>query len=313
MFWLTVRQHRTQLVVTAGLLVAFGLLLLGNAVAANRAVAGLSGEALDQALAAHVGDVRSLVGWMCVAPALIGMFWGVPVLARELERGTYVPAWTQSVSRSRWVVWKLAVLAAAATLYGLALGAMVGAWLNGFAGTPFGDGFADYGIFACSGVAVAGWWLFGFILGVTAGALFRRTLRAMGVTLVVFIVALLGMFALREHYAAPDRFVPPADPETVLDTEQGLAIDRGLPVEQTCLDAAGNETYLSGSPQFLDYVDTPPACPNGIRMVTYYQPIERYWRFQWTEAAILLAAAALLAGVLYRRVARHPLATADQS
>jgi ABC-type transport system involved in multi-copper enzyme maturation permease subunit len=34
-------------------------------------------------------------------PALLGMFWGAPLIARELESGTYRLAWTQSVTRRR--------------------------------------------------------------------------------------------------------------------------------------------------------------------------------------------------------------------
>ncbi len=44
-----------------------------------------------------------------VAPVL-GIFWGAPLLTRELETGTYRMAWTQSVSRSRWLITKLAVV-----------------------------------------------------------------------------------------------------------------------------------------------------------------------------------------------------------
>jgi ABC-type transport system involved in multi-copper enzyme maturation permease subunit len=42
-----------------------------------------------------------------ITPALIGIFWGAPLLARELESGTYRLARTQSVTRSRWLVTKL--------------------------------------------------------------------------------------------------------------------------------------------------------------------------------------------------------------
>jgi ABC-type multidrug transport system ATPase subunit len=33
-------------------------------------------------------------------PVLIGMFWGAPLVARELETGTFRLAWTQSVTRT---------------------------------------------------------------------------------------------------------------------------------------------------------------------------------------------------------------------
>ena len=46
---------------------------------------------------------------MLVAPAVIGMFWGAPLVARELEAGTHRLIWNQSVTRTRWLVTKVRV------------------------------------------------------------------------------------------------------------------------------------------------------------------------------------------------------------
>src|SRR5262249_24313150 len=51
---------------------------------------------------------------MFLAPAVIGMFWGAPLIARELEDRTYRLAWTQSVTRTRWLAVKLGLLGLAA-------------------------------------------------------------------------------------------------------------------------------------------------------------------------------------------------------
>src|SRR5260370_14860711 len=51
-------------------------------------------------------------GYLLLAvPALIGMFVGAPVLARELETGTFRYAWTQGFGRWRWTRAKLLMLA----------------------------------------------------------------------------------------------------------------------------------------------------------------------------------------------------------
>jgi len=39
-------------------------------------------------------------------PALLGIFWGAPLIARELETGTCRLAWNQSVTRTRWLTVK---------------------------------------------------------------------------------------------------------------------------------------------------------------------------------------------------------------
>jgi hypothetical protein len=64
MFWLTIRQHRMQLVATAGMIVAIGVGLLVHAVATSNAMAGLSGGALDQLLDDRVGEVYRLLTWL---------------------------------------------------------------------------------------------------------------------------------------------------------------------------------------------------------------------------------------------------------
>jgi len=45
-----------------------------------------------------------------VVPALLGIFWGAPLVANELETGTYRLAWTQSVTRKRWLAAKLGLV-----------------------------------------------------------------------------------------------------------------------------------------------------------------------------------------------------------
>ena len=45
--------------------------------------------------------------------AIIGAMIGAPLVAREVEQRTQLAAWTQSVSRRRWYITKIAVLTAA--------------------------------------------------------------------------------------------------------------------------------------------------------------------------------------------------------
>lgn len=303
MFWLTVRQHRTQLFVTAAILAAVGVVLLVHAVVTRNAMAGLSGPALDQLLRERVAPLHDLVTWLPAAPILVALFWGAPLLAREVEQGTHVLAWTQSVTRRRWISVKLAWLAAAATLYGLALGAMVNAWLGAFAGTDYAQRFSDLGIFAVSGVAAAGWWLFAFMVGVACGALSRRLLTAMAVTLAVFLLVLFGVFTLRESYATPERVVTPVQMPLPNPDGDAMIVDSGW------LAADGTEAVIGSLPGCGDRdLGTLLDClrDGGYRMATYVHPADRYWRFQWTEAAILVAASVLLAGMTYRRVTRRP-------
>lgn len=299
MIWLTFRQHRTQALVTFGLLAAFGVVLLVHGLGTVSAAEGLSGGVLDELLGRRHYLIFTLIGWLPLLPLLIGMFWGAPVLAREYERGTLLLAWTQSVTRRRWVAAKLVVLGVLVTLAGLALGAMINAWIGTFDGSQYAMRFSRAGSFMTSGVAAGGWWLFAFMLGVAGGALFRRMLPAMAATIAVFLLVLFGMVWAREDYATPDRYVAPA--ESPLDVPVGDV----LVIGSAWLDGTGTELAGGAVPTCVD-VPTFEEClaSAGYRMVTYVHQADQYWRFQWTEAGLLLAAALLLGGVGYHRVVR---------
>ncbi|WP_409490222.1 ABC transporter permease [Amycolatopsis sp. cmx-11-12] len=251
MLWLTYRQHRMQLLITAALLVAVGILLLvnGNAVATSPDPAKL------------FQDLYTYLSWLQVVPVAIGVFWGAPLVAAEYERGTTKLAWTQSISRFRWLGVKLGFLAVLATLGGLAFGTMMQRWVEVFptdrGDTAFTSRFDNPVLFAMTGVAPAAWWLFGFVLGTAAGALIRKALPAIAVTIAVTVGLMIGIANFRDLYAEP-KLVP-------------LGTEPAGRVLEMVTDAAGEVTALK------------------------ILPPDWYWRFQWTEAAILAGVSILLA------------------
>jgi hypothetical protein len=291
MVWLTWRQHRAQVLVTAGFLVVVGVLLFVHALGTD----GLPAEALG----ARFESVYFYLGWLPVLPLLVGLFWGAPLLARELERGTHRLAWTQSVSRRRWLAGKLGLLGLAVTLAGLALGAMISAWLTEFDGVHNADRFGDPALFGGTGVAAGAWWLFAFALGTAAGGLVRRTMPAFALTIVVFVLAMMASFQVREDYAAPVRAMADGPLPGALITGSGSVSPSGVevPGDGVVPECAseGRDTYLS--------------CVNeaGYESVLYYQPADRYWRFQWTETGLLVLVSVLLAGPVVYRVVRKPV------
>ena len=139
-----------------------------------------------------------------VIPPLIGAFVGAPVLARELETGTFRFTWTQGFGRARWTAATLAPLAVAVTVVAGAFGSLF-SWCYG----PQIDGQYVLSPLAATtfdlrGVTLAAWTLVAFAIGVLAGILIRRVVPAMFATLVAWsgLAVVTGVF-LRPHYEAP--------------------------------------------------------------------------------------------------------------
>lgn len=273
MGWLTWRQHRVQALVTAALIAGAAILLLLDWVPF---------------------DVVKALPW---APVLVGMFWGVPLLVKEYERGTNSLVWTQSVRRSRWLAVKFGALSVAVVLAGLALGAAVTAWTEG----RDGPNRLSVELFGVTGVAPAAWFLAVFALGAASGAVLRRTLPAMAVTIGVFAVLVVGAFLGRAYYA---------DPVIAVADEDGIAVPADVLMQDQLVRSPSGEWV-----NLDDAVDTclpeePMSCleKRGYGpQATSYQPADRYWRFQWTETGLLLALTVVLGGVTAHRVLRRPL------
>src|SRR3984957_8835726 len=139
---------------------------------------------------------------LLVLPALIGMFWGAPLVARELETGTFRMAWTQSVTRGRWLAVKLVLLGLASMAVTGLLSLILTWWFSPIDRIQLNP--LDPSLFGERGIAPVGYAAFAFALGATAGALLRRTIPAMAVTLVAFAGARLAV----TYYVRPYLFTP---------------------------------------------------------------------------------------------------------
>jgi hypothetical protein len=200
MTWLTWRLFRLQAVPVYALLAVLAL-----ALAVVSLPQTVPGRLIDELASGGAATTLYTVGIlsMLALPAIIGIFWGAPLVARELEAGTHRLAWSQTVSRTRWLATKLAVVGLAAIL-GTAIVTLLVTWwcapideaLN--AGQSARNGplqlpRMDPLIFPARGIAPIGYTAFAFMLGVAVGTLVRRTVPAMAITLAVFIAVQVAM------------------------------------------------------------------------------------------------------------------------
>lgn len=256
-------------------------------------------------------------------PGLIGMFWGAPLVARELETGTFRLAWTQGVTRTRWLAAKLAIAGVAAIAAGELFTFMVAWWSSPIhkanAGYTLGYTAFTSGSFH-SGVAPVGYAAFAFALGVTAGLLIRRTLPAMAVTLAIFTAVIIAFpIWVRPHLIPPVRTTSALSLASVAVT--GSTGGHLILTTNTAMGRPGawvissqvttpDGRAASSEPAGPCGTSSAQACNDYIeslhlRQTVTYQPASRYWAFQWIETAIYLALALALAGFSFRWINRH--------
>jgi ABC-type transport system involved in multi-copper enzyme maturation permease subunit len=210
MAWVTWCQDRPALIGVPALFAALAILMLVEglkihhdytALFSCHPVASSACQNLSNSFGSgdwHVGDSVNIV--LQLAPALVGAFAGVPVLARELETGTFRYAWTQGIGRERWTIGKVVLLAVV-----FAVSAGMVSQLNSWFYQPFAVQQnmtrLSAAVFDTQGIVLAAWVLVGFTLGAFFGMLFRRIIPAMIVTLAAYCgIDLLTWQYLRPHY-----------------------------------------------------------------------------------------------------------------
>jgi ABC-2 family transporter protein len=282
--------------------------------------------------------------WLSVlavaAPGLLGVFWGAPLVAGELESGSFRLAWTQDISRARWLASRLAVTGLAA----MGAAGLVSWLVTWWAGPLDRAGLDQFGSFDSRGIVPVGYAAFAFALGVLLGALLRRAVPAMAATLVVFTAVRLAFRLLaRPVLLPPATWAIPLDPATTgygssgflpwappsslqpaaphlpdawvtsiaIVNGQGDALTPGE-LARTCPDIGHGSGAPGGG---LSHAQAPPSVVNAMHdcvarlAATYhevvtYQPASRYWPLQWYELGLFLAAALLLAAACAWRVRR---------
>ncbi|WIX84853.1 transporter [Amycolatopsis sp. DG1A-15b] len=325
MTWLTWRQFRMPALSVLAGLIAISIVL------------AITGP--DLVGRTDFSDEDALFGGTILAlyllPAVIGVFWGVPMITRELESGTHSLVWNQTVTRKRWLATKLGYGVLAAMVAGGLLGWAVSWWaspIDALAATQTDRGMLSRispVVFGARGIVPIGYAAFALALGVAVGMLLKRTVAAMAVTLATLaaVLVLVPLF-VRPHLLPPQTETVAITGENITningdDTHGILQIGvRKQPgaweLANETLDPAGNV-----ADPLPDFVQTcaprPGAGPpqhgtmetcmaqlgaHGYQQRLTYQPGSRFWPLQWLELALYLAATALLTWFCFRRL-RH--------
>jgi hypothetical protein len=241
------------------------------------------------------------IEWMLVLPVLVGMFLGAPLVARELETGTYRFLWTQGITRLRWFVGVAsALILVVATVF--AIGGVFANWgldplLQAQDLTLLGSRLASPA-YDVLGILPAAFAMFATATGILVGAISRRTLAAMLLTVLIFagIRVPVALF-VRPILAAPVMAV--ADPNVT--DRLPMAVPSGsLIVDTGLVDQQGNVIRML--PSCGPTVTTDKQLQDcykqrGYRSFVTYEPPSRLDRMQLVEGGLFAAAAVALLAI----------------
>jgi hypothetical protein len=324
MLWLTWRRQRVAALIAAiGLgILAPALLITGLQVRASFQSLGVPTCVAHPELANCAEIVRAFTqpykvlispsAWFgyLLLPTLVALFVGAPLLAGEFEHDTHRLVWTQSLTRMRYLAATVGLVLLTCLLLSAILTALLTWWLG-----PFNQlyGRFDLPFFDFEGVAPLGYMAFAVALAIAAGALLRKTIPAMLVTVVGFLAIRYATYLwARPHYQPP--LSATWDPFLRTGTAQPARGDWTLNVDW--IDAAGHRVTQSqvlttcgttGAPYTLRPGSLFTQCTHahGWFLWEAWQPADRFWRFQGIEAALFFALALACVAITFWAVRRQ--------
>jgi hypothetical protein len=312
MVWVTWRQQRATLIAVPAVLVAVAVFLVIFGLKVHHDYAALINCPINAgqqsgACAKLFSDFNSRdwpLGNTCailmqLAPVLIGAFAGAPLLARELENGTYRFAWTQGLVRERQAIAKLALLGVTLVVLAGAFGVLFSWFFQPFLYTEGMNRLTET-VFDTSGIVFPAFTLVSFAIGAFLGMLFRRVIPALAATLGVYLAIRLAAWGVRKYYPVAvvtsnskifGQFQTPSVPGYPWILSSWVTGPGGKPASLSVANQV-----LTGPPG----ASVPPGYTEWNRWI----PLSHYWPMQFIEAGwLLVLAVALMAGTVW--LVRH--------
>lgn len=310
MNWLLWRLHGRKVLWGIILLIPFAVLLLIT----DHSMASQYKDAIDTCQHTNSCDTLSttlfqndtalftLVNLTIFIPLLLGLFWGVPLVAKEYEEGTNKVAWGQGISRTRWLLVSLAWVIGVTAIYTGLLTLLVTHWsttIDLVNHNRFGSPSFD-----TQGVVPVAYGVFAVTLGIAFGTWLRKMLPALFLTLFMYLALHFGVTTfIRPH------FMPPHTQSSVLSVTDTEPQPSGsiLTLHKGVVDASGRDYDFHQTPSDCQaFTDAPTkkaflACltRHGYHNEIIYQPASRFWPFQWIEFTLYMALTMLLLPAIY--------------
>jgi hypothetical protein len=222
---------------------------------------------------------------------LIGALTAGPLIARELESGTYQLAWTQSVTPARWLASKLGVTAGA-VLAGTAVIAVAYPWSWSFLDQDWnGTGLAwsSPGVYTALGPALAAYALLAVAIGALVALLVRRVVAAMLITVLATGGVWLAFTRVLRAHLWPFQTFRGGAPYSSSNwtTDSGMLTASG---ERISWDDCNYRECMTDR--------------GGVTAYTDYHPVSHLWPLQLVETGIVLLLAAAATYAAFRVLRR---------
>ena len=283
--WITWRQHRTSLVVVAGLIASTAVTIWLSSFNHHWHTARVYAAGLDQTGPALPNQV--VVGAMVLLPVVAGLVLGAPLLAHESESGSVRFTWTQQVGQGALLTVKATSIGAGLAIAATGLGLEYDWWATRKI-VLAGDWATVQ--FSFHPLPYAGWAVFAFSLGVLLGAVTRRTVPALVGTFVGYTI----VFALDNGFGQ-QRYLPPLRRAVPQGAEGGINLHLS--------PGRYGTVYLDGGWEWPDGKQLSNAqtdrsftwmAQHHVLYWASYQPSNRYYLFQFLGFGYFL----LLSGLL---------------
>ena len=210
-----------------------------------------------------------------------GLFLGVPIVARELERGTTRLAWSLAPSRMRWFLARMVPVLVLVGILTFIAGVASDRYLA--AATTETDLSNSFTSFGFRGVLIASRAVFIFAVAVAVGAIVGRALPAVIFAAIIATVGLAGGEAVHQRILQGEAVAFEGEQfmQGNLYVDQRFRLPDGTLVGWDYFGNEGNGPYDdNGNPKYP--------------IVTLMVPGERY-RFVETREALVLAGGSLVA------------------
>lgn len=304
----TWRQHRGALITLVAASAALALAM----VAGQLGVRGTSANTI----APGTNALNAIVIALHVLPVLVGVFLGAPLIAREVEGGTFRFTWTQGIGRTRFTGTTIALLAAVVTATTCALGALLAWYAHPFEAAGLTSQFQS-GFFDTTALTLPAWTLFALSLGTFLGALIGRVVTAMAATAAAAGGLIVGTFwELDHHLLSLGALATPVRPTGGLflgllnmPAEPGFGPSGSWLVSGWITGPGGHQLSTTAAGNLQNRLNAvtikDPAAWMSLHHYTYwlsYQPADRFWYFQATTGAALAALATAFALMTIRLI-----------